>query len=150
TGDGQVSPGGEQGSRVGGQASARGSGLEAAIGRAVRPEAPADLSAYQPGDAAVERARLLDALDRARESTRELEETTRRRVGAAEADIFSAHLTLLEDPDLGESALAEVAKGRPAPEAWRERVEALRGRFEQLTDPYQRERAQDVSSIGEL
>ncbi len=127
---------------------ARGSGLDGAVGVVRRPDAPVDLSSYRAGAPAEERERLEHALARAREELVALEEQTLRGVGAAEAGIFAAHRAMLDDPDLAAAALAALDAGRSAPEAWQERVTELRGRFEALEDAYQRERAQDVVSVG--
>lgn len=126
-----------------------GSGLEAAVGPVVRRGMPVDLSGYAAGDADHERERLQQAFDRARSELSDLVERTREQVGEAEAAIFEAHLGLLDDPALTEPVRAAVAGGIPAPQAWQERVGAVREEFEALSDDHQRERAQDIGSVGE-
>lgn len=127
----------------------RGSGLEAALGPSRRAGAPVDLSGYRPGDPEQERQRLEAAIAEATAQVGQLQEQTRERIGAAEADIFTAHQVLLADPELTAPVLAAVADGIPAPQAWRDRVDTLQGQFQELSEAYQRDRAQDVRSVGQ-
>jgi phosphocarrier protein FPr len=108
-----------------------------------------DLSGYRAGEAGEELDRLEYAVGRARRELTDLVVQTSAQVGEAEAAIFEAHLGLLDDPALQDPVRSAVAAGRPAPQAWQDRVEALRADFARLTDEYQRERAQDVSSVGD-
>lgn len=144
---------GDQPDRVGGPApadrdAAPFSGLRAAVGPARRADGAVDLGGYAVGDAAQERERLDAALARAREELTALAGRTAEQVGEAEGAVFEAHLGLLADPSLLEPVQAAVGAGAGAPGAWQERVEALRAEFAGLPDAYQRERAQDVTSVG--
>lgn len=67
--------------------------------------------------------------------------------GAARTEIFSAHLALLDDPELTQAANQEITAGRSAEWAWQktvgEQARALRG----LGDPLLAERAGDLLDI---
>ncbi|GAA1145069.1 phosphoenolpyruvate--protein phosphotransferase [Ornithinicoccus hortensis] len=125
------------------------SGLRAAVGPVHRPEGAVDLSGYAVGDAAQEGHRLDAALARAAEELTALADRTAEQVGREEGAVFEAHLGLLGDPSLLDPVRAAIGAGTGAPAAWQERVEALRAEFAGLPDAYQRERAQDVSSVGD-
>jgi len=80
-------------------------------------------------------------------STRDHVATT---AGEREAEIFDAHLLLLDDDELVGTAFQAIAEHRVTAEhAWRDAVEALAGRFAQLTDPYLQARAGDVRAVGD-
>ena len=80
------------------------------------------------------------------ESSREL---TRREVGAAEADIFDAHLLLLDDPDLLADVDRRIAAGAGPAHAWLAASDQVAADFAALPDPYLRARAADVRAVGE-
>lgn len=124
---------------------------DAAVGPVVRPQATGapDLTAYLPGEPAHERERLDDALAAARADLTRLVEQTRARVGEAEASIFEAHLQLLSDPGLIDPVTQAVDDGEPAATAWQAQIASVRTAFDGLAEDYQRERAQDVSSVGD-
>lgn len=124
-------------------------GLEAAVGPVVRGDAPVSFEDYRAGDAGQELAGLDRALSRAGAELTELADRTRERLGSVEAAVFEAHLIMLEDPALLGPVRDGIRAGQTAPQAVSERTAQLREQFEQLSDPYQRERAADVGSVGE-
>lgn len=124
-------------------------GLEAAVGRVVLPQGRARLDDYHPGGVDQELAALDRALEQATGELSDLVARTSERVGAAEAGVFEAHLAMLRDPGLDEPVRSRIRAGQSAPEALSERVAELRGQFESLADPYQRERGADVTSVGD-
>jgi multiphosphoryl transfer protein len=69
------------------------------------------------------------------------------RVGKGEAAIFDAHLLFLQDDALLGPARAGIAE-RGAAAAWSDVVTELAAAWEALDDPYLRERADDVRSVG--
>ncbi len=125
----------------------RGVGLDIAIGPAIVPRAEIDLAKYTAGDPATEAARSTVATQAVTATLRSLRERTAERIGEDEAAIFDAHLALLDDPALAEDVHHAIAAGAPAPMAWSDALEALAERFDALTDPYQRARAQDVRAV---
>ena len=123
--------------------------LEAAIGPVARWDRPAELHDYTAGDPDHEARAFNAAVSQARRELEELRAETETRAGRAQAAVFDAHLAMLDDPALVEQVRAALRPGVSAPEAVREQVSVLRGQFESLTDAYQRERAADVSSVGD-
>jgi phosphocarrier protein FPr len=61
--------------------------------------------------------------------------------------IFEAQEALLGDPDLAEELVADATSGTSAVDAVRARFAAVAADFDALTDPYLRERAQDIRSL---
>lgn len=126
-----------------------GSGLEAAMGPAIIDEPmpmPDDDGRQDPQ----EQVRLLDAaLTETLSRLAELEERARRHLGSGEAEVFAAHAILVRDPALRQGVLDRVRAGSGAAQAWRDTVEEVAERFTELPDSYQRERSQDVRSVGD-
>lgn len=79
----------------------------------------------------------------------EIEATHRALRHTAEAEIFEAHLALLDDDTLRGRARALVAAGRSAPRAWADAVAEVHDEWAALDDPYLRERAADVDAVGQ-
>ncbi len=77
---------------------------------------------------------------------------TRHVAGAAgehEAEIFDAHVLLLDDDELVGVALELIAHDSVGAEhAWRVAVDGLAARFARLTDSYLRSRADDIRAVG--
>ena len=119
----------------------QGSGLDVAVGPAIVPAAEVDLSSYQAGDAAAERARSEAAAGEVVDHLRSVRDSS------AEGAIFDAHLALLDDPEVTGSVGKAIEGGAPAPRAWAETLDDIAGRFEALEDPYQRARAQDIRAV---
>ena len=69
------------------------------------------------------------------------------RVGKGEAAIFDAHLLFLQDEALLGPARAGIPD-RGAAASWGDAVTRLAATWEELDDPYLRERADDVRSVG--
>ena len=103
-----------------------------------------------PSTPAAETERLHVAFEAVRA---ELSSTRHHVAGAAgerEAEIFDAHLLLLDDDELVGTALQLIVERRVTAEhAWRLAVDALAGRFAQLADPYLQTRAGDVRAVGD-
>ncbi|MGB3257843.1 MAG: phosphoenolpyruvate--protein phosphotransferase [Ornithinimicrobium sp.] len=127
---------------------AMGSGLEAAIGVVVRAAGAVDAADYRSsGDPDGERDRLRSAVQAATAELREVAATTRERVGPGEAEVFDAHVALLQDAAMTEPAYADIAEGMPAARAWKRVGDAVASTWAELPDEYQRERAQDARSV---
>ncbi|NUR96111.1 MAG: HPr family phosphocarrier protein, partial [Kribbellaceae bacterium] len=119
---------------------AGGSGLDVAIGPAVPAAAEIHLDGYVAGDN--EQARLDAAIENAAADLRAVRDTS-----GEHGAIFEAHLALLTDRKLLDEVRTAIAGGTSAPLAWKQAYDALATTFDQLDDPYQRERAQDVRSV---
>lgn len=132
-----------------------GSGLDAAVGPVVRtdvhlePPENGGAEATEDTDIVVEQAAWRSAVDTAVERLGELRARALRHLGEGEAEVFEAHSLLLRDPQIHADVEARVAAGQPATTAWPASIHQAAARFADLSDPYQRERAQDVRGIGE-
>ena len=86
-------------------------------------------------------------LDQARARVRSRLEATRASASATAREVLDAHLELLDDPELTESAQSLIADGSSAAYAWRR---AIRGSIESLRalgDPRMAERADDLLDL---
>lgn len=100
-------------------------------------------------DANAELARLDAALEATRRQIQAARDSVAARSGAAyEAGIFDAHLLFLDDEALVEPARRSIGAGRNAADAWDSAVRDMAAAWRRLADPYQRERAADVESVG--
>ena len=70
------------------------------------------------------------------------------RGAVAEAEIFSAHLALLDDEALLQPALAAIDAGASAEGAWLEAAAEVADTYRGLDAPLLRERAADVTDVG--
>ena len=94
----------------------------------------------EPG---VERARLVRAVERARQELAELAAGTDE-IGA---EILEFQLALLEDPALIEDALAQIADGISAQSAWQVTLHCQILSYEDAEDEYFRARAGDLKDV---
>ncbi|GAA5050875.1 phosphoenolpyruvate--protein phosphotransferase [Nocardia callitridis] len=94
------------------------------------------------GPPELERALLDNAIDDVADDI----ERTRASAGA-EADIFRAHLFLLEDDDLIDAVHRGILAGRSAAAAWNQVLESAAAELDRLTDEYQRARAADLRAV---
>jgi multiphosphoryl transfer protein len=111
------------------------------------PELPA--TPTEPtGDPGAERAALDAAIDAARTEIARQRDDARRRLGEARAAIFDAHLLFLQDEALLGPAREAIAGRAGAAAAWHDAVAATARAWDGLDDPYLRERAADLRSVG--
>jgi phosphoenolpyruvate-protein phosphotransferase/dihydroxyacetone kinase phosphotransfer subunit len=104
----------------------------------------------RPGTPDADPERLHAAIEAARAELQATHDHVARTAGEHEAEIFDAHLLLLEDDDLVGAALARITgEGESAAYAWTTAVDALAARFGALDDPYLQARADDVRAVGE-
>ncbi len=66
---------------------------------------------------------------------------------ASDAEILAAHLALLDDPEVLQSALAQIEKGKSAGFAWRVTMQAAADGLRAIDDPLMRERAHDLLDL---
>jgi len=95
-----------------------------------------------------EREELLSAIEAAQSELQELHRDMVRRVGEDEADIFEAHLALLDDPELVKAALEKIDAGVAAARAWKEVTEASAEELGALKSELLAARAADVRDVG--
>ncbi len=130
-------------------------GLAAAAGVAIGPahrlgaagfRQPPDRPARDP---ASERALLDEGLAAARVAVARDRAAVAERAGGTEAEIFDAHLALLDDAALTEPARAAIAGGATAERGWFDAVQAVAARYRALPEPVLQERATDVLDVGQ-
>jgi len=130
----------------------KGTGASAGIaaGRVVVRAADAALPAEPPpGDRQQEAARFAAALAESRRQLTEIAQAVRRQAGEREAQIFAAHLAMLEDPLLAGAIHAYIERdGLAAGQAVERAVAELAARFLALPDALLRARADDIRDLG--
>nr|WP_245725833.1 HPr family phosphocarrier protein [Propionibacterium cyclohexanicum] len=103
----------------------------------------ADISGYRPADAATEQRRLDEALAA-------VDEHLRAAAPGPMAAIFGAQAEMLADPVLARKTSRRIAAGDSALGAASAVLGEMATGFDKLTDPYLRERGQDVRSLRRL
>ncbi|MDE2447378.1 MAG: phosphoenolpyruvate--protein phosphotransferase [Gammaproteobacteria bacterium] len=86
-------------------------------------------------------------LDRARARVRTRLEAARVSASGTAGEIVEAHLELLDDPELTESALALIAEGASAAYAWRQAIHGSIEALRALGDPRMAERVDDLLDL---
>lgn len=113
------------------------------IGGSLHP--PPDRAAV---DAARERRLLQQGLTDAREAIERDRGVVAGRAGTAEAEIFDAHLALLDDEALLAPARAAIDGGASAERAWYDAAQEVAAVYRDLPEPLLAERATDVLDVG--
>ncbi len=122
-----------------------------AIGSVVRyrPQLP-EVQTYRIDDVAEEWARLETAVATVAQDIQTLYKRALRQVGAAEADIFAAHLLILQDPDLLERLQKHLfAQKVNAESAWWTLLNDVAQQYREMPDPYMQARAADVLDVAQ-
>ncbi len=127
-------------------------GLPAAPGIGIGPaqlltEQPVEIPKRATGSPTVEQHRLGDALAATAGELRTLQRRTWDQLGADEADIFEAHLALLEDPELLADVATRIASGQSAELAWGSATEDIAQSIAGLEDDYLQTRAADIREL---
>ncbi|SDQ49877.1 dihydroxyacetone kinase phosphoryl donor subunit DhaM [Quadrisphaera sp. DSM 44207] len=141
----EAAPGADGGVDAGADAGAGPVTGPALVWRAPQPPAPP-----APGTPAQERARLDAAVAAATEDVDRWQRSAAERAQRVAGEVLQAHRALLADPALVGAAVAALARGGPAEEAWSAAVADAAARLAGLADPYLRARAADVRAVGEL
>jgi phosphocarrier protein FPr len=97
---------------------------------------------------AQERKDLLLAIETAQVELEALHKEMVQRVGEGEAEIFEAHLALLDDPELVKAALDRIEDGYAAARAWHEVTEAQAEELAALQSELLAARAADVRDVA--
>lgn len=103
----------------------------------------------QSTDPTADWRRIVEAVATARREIERVRILTAREVGAAEASIFDAHLSLLADAEMLADVKARLATGQGAVAAWTACLAEVEAEWAGLPDPYLRERAEDVRAVAE-
>jgi phosphoenolpyruvate-protein phosphotransferase len=130
----------------------KGTGASAGIaaGRVVvRAAEAAPPAEPPPGDRQQEAARFTAALTESRRQLTEIAQAVARQAGEREAQIFAAHLAMLDDPLLAGAIRAYIERdGLAAGQAVERAVAELAARFLALPDALLRARADDIRDLG--
>ncbi|MCX8155676.1 MAG: phosphoenolpyruvate--protein phosphotransferase [Verrucomicrobiae bacterium] len=95
-------------------------------------------------------ARFEQALVQSRQQLLELQEQIRARVGAKDADIFTAHLLILEDPLLVDEVMRLITEEKVNAEyALQCAIDKYVNALEQIQDELLRERTADLRDVGD-
>lgn len=120
-----------------------------AIAKAYRLEAEESIPQQRKvDDPAAEKQRLRSAVDAAKADIDRIRETTLERLGPQKAEIFEAHLFLLDDPDLIDTTLDQIeSEGVNAEYALYEVASSIIEALQSMDNEMLRERAADVKDI---
>ncbi len=102
----------------------------------------------EPEDADAELARLERARDEAREAIAHDRDEVSGRGGVSEAEIFNAHLALLDDDALLARTRELIGSGATAERAWHDAAAETATQLRSLDDPLLSARAVDVEDVG--
>lgn len=92
--------------------------------------------------------KLQNAVEISREELTKVKEKARQELGEHEAEIFEAHLLVLADPELVDSAIAKIRDEKVnADFALNEIKEMFVSMFESMDNEYMRERAADIKDV---
>lgn len=100
-------------------------------------------------DVAAEESDFLDAVAAAQAELREAGARLKGRVPEAVRTLFEVQVMLLDGDLLVQDTLASIRAAQWAPGAWRSTIARHALVFEQMDDPYLRERAADIREIGQ-
>ncbi len=115
----------------------------------VRPEVPTDrtIGSAHAVDPVAEWRRIRGAVAAVRRETVRTRARTARELGESEAEVFDAHLMLLDDSELLEDVRERIDAGSTAPLAWSDVLDATGSGLDDLPDEYLRARAADVRAL---
>ena len=100
-------------------------------------------------DIEAEQQRALEAVENAKAQIAALRDETEKNIGPEEAEIFDAHLMMLEDPDFVEGMTNEIADESVCAEfACMVNCENFQAMFRAMDDEYMQARAADIGDIS--
>ncbi|WP_214846950.1 phosphoenolpyruvate--protein phosphotransferase [Exiguobacterium sp. s193] len=120
-----------------------------AIAKAFVMETPVfDIPTNKIEDTAAEQERFQAAIAQSKGELEIIRENTLKELGADKAEIFSAHLLILEDPEIVSQVNAKIADDKTnAAQALDEVAQMMVSIFESMDNEYMRERAADVRDV---
>ena len=100
-------------------------------------------------DVAEEKAKLAKALEESREQLKAIKEKTAKEIGEHEAQVFEAHLMLLDDVEFtGQMEMTIENDQLNAMKAVQNVTDTFVMIFDSMDDPYMRERAADIKDVS--
>ncbi|MEJ8554922.1 phosphoenolpyruvate--protein phosphotransferase [Tepidibacter sp. Z1-5] len=97
----------------------------------------------------IENKKLTDAITKSKEELTKVKEKALAELGPEKAEIFEAHLLVLEDPELVESTLNKIKDERiNADYAFNEVKNMFVSMFESMDNEYMKERAADIKDVA--
>mgnify|MGYP000860146338 CR=1 FL=1 len=103
---------------------------------------------HKSTDPEAEISRLVAARAKAAKDLAALKEQVLKGKAASEAEIFEAHLMILEDESILSEAETAIRAGENAEKAWMDASEMIAGMLEQLDDATLSARAADIRDVG--
>ncbi|MDQ1585000.1 MAG: multiphosphoryl transfer protein, partial [Actinomycetota bacterium] len=110
---------------------------------------PVDLEQTVVGEPSAEWRRIVESVAAVRREIEHVRVLTTREVGAEEASIFDAHLSLLADAEMLADVKTRIGTGVGAVAAWAGCLADVEAQWAGLPDPYLRERAEDVHAVSD-
>lgn len=123
-------------------------GIGIAAVKIVSSDLSHDVSKYVVGTTQQEASKLAAATQAAGAELIKLKEAAQATGQQQQADIMDAHYTMINDPGLAANMNARIEQGIAAPQAALAAAEEYAALFDDMPDPYMRERAADVRDIG--
>lgn len=120
-----------------------------AVAKAFVMETPSfDIPSHKVEDVAAEKARFQDAIAQSKTELEAIREHTLRELGPDKAEIFSAHLLIVEDPEIVSQVNDKIeSENMNAAKALDEVAQTMIMIFESMDNEYMRERAADVRDV---
>lgn len=120
-----------------------------AVAKAFVMETPSfDIPSNKIEDVAAEKARFQDAIAQSKTELEAIREHTLRELGPDKAEIFSAHLLIVEDPEIVSQVNDKIeSENMNAAKALDEVAQTMVMIFESMDNEYMRERAADVRDV---
>ncbi|WP_215142313.1 phosphoenolpyruvate--protein phosphotransferase [Exiguobacterium qingdaonense] len=120
-----------------------------AVAKAFVMETPSfDIPSHKVEDVAAEKARFQDAIAQSKTELEGIREHTLRELGPDKAEIFSAHLLIVEDPEIVSQVNDKIeSENMNAAKALDEVAQTMIMIFESMDNEYMRERAADVRDV---
>ena len=110
---------------------------------------PVDVDQDPLGEPAAEWRRIVESVAAVRRDIEHVRVVTAREVGAEQASIFDAHLSLLTDAEMLADVKARTGTGIGAVSAWAGCLADIEREWASLPDPYLMERAADVHAVSD-
>lgn len=92
--------------------------------------------------------KLKEAVKVSRNQLTQIRDMTEKKMGKEKAEIFNAHLLILEDPMLQEQVIEFINENKNVLFAVDKAIKKIHEMFEAIPDEYMRERAHDVQDVG--